>query len=54
MYGEEFTFTTSAVVPTLTTATATEITGNTASSGGMVMVDGGAPVTVHGVCFSQL
>lgn len=53
VYGEEFTFTTSAVVPTLTTASATEITGNTASSGGMVMVDGGSPVTVHGVCFSQ-
>jgi len=53
VYGEEFSFTTSGVVPTLETAAITEITGNTASGGGMVMVDGGAAITVHGVCFSQ-
>jgi hypothetical protein len=51
IYGEEFTFTTLPVVPTLQTAAITEITGNSASSGGMVLVDGGALVTVHGVCF---
>ncbi len=51
VYGEEFTFTTLPVVPTLQTAAITDITGNSASSGGMVLVDGGALVTVHGVCF---
>jgi hypothetical protein len=52
VYGEEFTFTTLPVVPTLATADITDVTGNSASSGGMVLVDGGAAVTVHGVCWS--
>ncbi|MDO9255793.1 MAG: hypothetical protein Q7U54_09805 [Bacteroidales bacterium] len=51
IYGEEFTFTTLPVVPTLQTDAITEITGNSASTGGMVLVDGGALVTVQGVCF---
>lgn len=51
VYGEEFSFTTLPVVPTLVTAEITDISGNSATSGGMVLVDGGALVTVHGVCF---
>lgn len=53
VYGEEFTFTTLPVVPTLATDSITEITGSSASSGGMVLVDGGAAVTVHGICYSE-
>jgi starch-binding outer membrane protein SusE/F len=53
VYGEEFSFTTLPVVPTLNTAEVTDITGSTASSGGMVLVDGGAEVTVHGICYSE-
>jgi hypothetical protein len=51
IYGEEFSFTTLPVVPQLNTAEITAITGNSASCGGIVLVDGGALVTVHGVCF---
>ena len=51
VYGEEVTFTTLPVVPTLTTAVLTEITGNSASGGGEVTVSGGADVTAHGICF---
>ena len=52
-YGEEFTFTTKPVVPTLATDAITDITGNSASGGGSVLVNGGAAVTVQGVCYSQ-
>ncbi len=51
VYGEELTFTTKPVVPTLTTVTVTEITGNSAKSGGTVTVAGGADVTARGVCW---
>ena len=51
VYGEEVTFTTLPVQPTLTTAAITEITGNSASAGGNVTVTGGATVTSRGVCF---
>ncbi|MGE4586501.1 MAG: SusF/SusE family outer membrane protein [Mangrovibacterium sp.] len=50
-YGEDQTFTTLPVVPTLTTAEITEITGNSATGGGEVTVSGGAEVTVRGVVF---
>jgi hypothetical protein len=39
------------VVPTVTTAAITSITGNSASGGGNVTVSGGAEVTARGVCF---
>jgi len=39
------------VVPTLTTAAITAITGNSAGGGGNVTVTGGAEVTVRGICF---
>jgi len=51
IYGEEYTFTTLPVVPVLTTAAITVITGNSATGGGNVTVIGGAEVTARGVCF---
>ena len=51
VYGEEVTFTTLPVKPTLTTAAITAITGNSASGGGNVTVTGGATVTARGVCY---
>ena len=51
IYGEEVNFTTLPVVPTLTTAAITLITGNSATGGGNVTVGGGAEVTARGICF---
>jgi hypothetical protein len=53
IYGDEVTFTTSPVVPTLTTAAITVITGNSAAGGGNVTVGGGADVTARGICFGK-
>ena len=54
-YGNEITFTTSAVVPvlpTLSTTGITNITQTTASGGGNITSDGGASITARGVCWS--
>ncbi|TRZ72724.1 MAG: hypothetical protein D4R97_05650 [Bacteroidetes bacterium] len=53
-YGNELTFTTLPipVLPTVYTATITNITQHTATSGGHVTSDGGATVTARGVCWS--
>lgn len=52
-YGEEISFTTGAAsLPVVTTTTPSAITQNTASTGGDVTSDGGAPVTAKGVCYS--
>jgi uncharacterized protein (TIGR02145 family) len=54
-YGSERTFTTSAigpVAPTVSTATITGITQSSATGGGNISSDGGAPVTARGVCWS--
>jgi uncharacterized protein (TIGR02145 family) len=52
-YGNEVTFTTSQlVVPSLTTTAVTSITSTTAISGGNISSDGGASVTVRGVCWA--
>lgn len=51
IYGEEVNFTTLPVIPTLTTAAITLITGNSATGGGNVTVSGGAEVTARGICF---
>ena len=40
------------VPPTITTATVTDITLHTATSGGSVTKDGGAAVTARGICWS--
>jgi hypothetical protein len=52
IYGEEVTFTTLPVVPTLTTAAITSITGNSAVGGGNVTISGGATVTDRGLCYA--
>ena len=51
-YGNEISFTTSALIPTLTTTAISSITTTTASSGGNISSDGGASVTAHGVCWN--
>lgn len=51
IYGDEVSFTTLPVVPTVTTADITAITGTTAAGGGNVTKDGGSAVTARGVCF---
>lgn len=51
-YGNELTFKTiEPTVPVLTTALATNITSNSAQSGGDISSDGGAPVIARGVCW---
>ncbi|MEI7897716.1 MAG: hypothetical protein WCJ26_11825, partial [bacterium] len=54
-YGNELTFTTlpNPVIPTVSTTAVTNITSTTATCGGNVVSDGGSPVTVRGVCWSQ-
>lgn len=53
VYGEELSFTTLPVIPTVTTTVITAITGNAAAGGGNVTVSGGAEVTARGICFSS-
>jgi len=51
-YGNQVMFTSLPnTVPTVSTSTITNITQTSATSGGDVTSDGGAPVTVRGVCF---
>ena len=51
-YGNQVTTTTITVLPTLTTTALSAITSTTATSGGNIASDGGAVVTVRGVCWS--
>ena len=51
-YGNEVSFTTDPVVPTLTTTAASSINCTTASSGGNISSNGGAAVTARGVCWN--
>jgi uncharacterized protein (TIGR02145 family) len=51
-YGNELIFTSGYLLPTLTTTALTSITSNSASSGGNISSDGGAPVTSRGVCWN--
>lgn len=53
-YGKEISFTTKAIVPTLTTTAASSITQTTITTGGDVTSDGGSDVTVRGVCWSMM
>lgn len=51
-YGNEITFTTSAIVlPVITTSSITNILGNSASSGGVIINDGGGSISAKGVCW---
>lgn len=52
IYGDTLSFTTKPVVPAVTTADITNITGNSASGGGEVTIAGGAAVTAYGICYS--
>ncbi|MHC1705202.1 MAG: FISUMP domain-containing protein [Tenuifilaceae bacterium] len=51
-YGNQVSFTTSAVVPTVTTIEITNITAISATCGGSVTDDGGAAIIERGVCWS--
>lgn len=52
-YGNEISFTTPApILATLTTTAISNIAVTTASSGGTITDDGGAPITTRGVCWS--
>ncbi len=51
IYGEQVSFTTLPVAPSVTTSEPTNITGVTAVSGGNVTDDGGATITARGICW---
>jgi uncharacterized protein (TIGR02145 family) len=51
-YGNQVVFTTSPLIPTISTSATSSITQTTAISGGNVTADGGATVTARGICFS--
>ncbi|MFZ4414196.1 MAG: T9SS type A sorting domain-containing protein [Bacteroidales bacterium] len=51
-YGNEVSFTTLAVLPTLITTSLSLITDSSATSGGNITNDGGASITVRGICWS--
>jgi len=51
-YGNQFSFTTSAIIPTLTTTAITDIGATRATSGGNILSDGGSAVIARGVCWS--
>lgn len=51
IYGEEVSFTTLPVVPTINTEVISSITGNSAAGGGNVTISGGADVTARGICY---
>jgi hypothetical protein len=42
----------SPILPNITTKTMTDVTKNTASTGGIVTADGGSPITAKGVCWN--
>ena len=50
-YGTEVSFKTLTGIPTLTTASITNITSSTATSGGTITDDGGSAITARGVCW---
>jgi uncharacterized protein (TIGR02145 family) len=52
-YGNDISFTTLASAATLTTTAATGITQTAAVSGGTITSNGGAVITVSGICWSQ-
>lgn len=51
-YGNDRSFSATAVSPVLTTSPIGSVTQTSAVSGGNITSDGGAPVTAHGVCWS--
>ncbi len=53
-YGNQETFTTTAVAPVLTTNPTSGITSSTALSGGNITSDGGSAITERGVCWATI
>jgi uncharacterized protein (TIGR02145 family) len=55
-YSNELTLTTASIInlPTLTTTAVSSISPNTAVSGGTISSDGGAAITVRGICWSTI
>jgi len=51
-YGNQVSFTTSPLPPTITTIAPTSITATTCNSGGNISNDGGAPIIARGVCWN--
>lgn len=51
-YGNQITITTAATIPTMTTTSVMAFTSTTATSGGIILSDGGATITAKGVCWS--
>jgi len=51
-YGNQITTITTAILPTITTNAVSDITSTTSRSGGNITNDGGAEVTVRGICWS--
>jgi uncharacterized protein (TIGR02145 family) len=51
-YGNQVSFATSPLMPTITTTSVTSISTTTAVSGGNIISDGGGAVTVRGVCWN--
>ena len=52
VYGNAVSFSTTNVVPTISTATATGKTGNTGISGGYISDNGGSAILARGICWS--
>ncbi len=52
-YGNEILFTTTVGLPVLVTSNMSQITHNSAQSGGTISTDGGATITQRGVCWSS-
>ncbi|HBG23885.1 MAG: hypothetical protein A2X17_07105 [Bacteroidetes bacterium GWF2_41_61] len=50
-YGDQISFTTPAVLPTLTTTTLTNVTATSFNTGGNITNDGGGAITARGVCY---
>lgn len=51
-YGQDITFTTSSIAPSVTTLPITSITASSATGGGTVSDEGGSNVTAKGLCWS--
>ncbi len=51
-YGQELSFSTTGVPPTITTVPVSDLQSKTATAGGKVTSDGGTTVSVRGVCWS--
>ncbi len=54
-YGDDISFTTAAIpLPTVTTTAISALSYTTLTTGGVIVTDGGSPITAKGVCWSTL